>query len=148
MSCVVGAVPTIAGAAPITATYQGDTTHAESQGTASVCAGTTAQCTPNAQPPSTTTTTTTTTAIQTLWPHNPRCAVPKVTGKSLAAAVRLIKRAGCAIGKITRSKARKRQELQTLIVQRTTPAAGRRVSIGTKVAILLTQKRKPASNRE
>ena len=149
MSCVVGAVPTIAGTAPITATYQGDTTHAEGQGTTSLCAGTIAQCTPNAQPPSTTTmTATATTATQTLLPQNAGCVVPKVTGESLAAAEKLIKRAGCAIGKIIRPKARKRQKLQTLIVQRTTPAAGRRVTIGTKLAILLTQKRKPARNRK
>jgi hypothetical protein len=135
MSCVVGAVPTVAGTAPITAGYQGDAAHAKSQGTTNVCVGTTAQCSPSTLPPPTTTT------------PKPRCVVPKVAGKSLAAAERLIRRAGCAIGKITRQKAHKRQKLQKLTVGRTKPTAGTRVPQGTKVAIVLVRTHKPPSNR-
>jgi beta-lactam-binding protein with PASTA domain len=73
--------------------------------------------------------------------------VPKVAGKSLAAAEKPIKRAGCAIGKITRPKPRRGHKLGTLIVKRTNPAAGKSVARGTKVAILLVQKPKQAHKR-
>jgi hypothetical protein len=137
MSCVVGAVPTVAGTAPITASYQGDAAHAKSQGTTNVCVGTTAQCSPSTLLPPPTTTT-----------PKPRCVVPKVAGKSLAAAEKLIRRARCAIGKITRPKAHKRQKLQKLTVSRTKPTAGTRVPPGTKVAIVLVHTHKPPSNRK
>jgi len=109
-----------------------------------VCVGTTAQCSPSSQTPPPTTTTTTTNPTST----QANCVVPKVAGKSLAAAEKLIKRAGCAIGKITRPRARRGQKLRTLIVRRTNPAAGRSVAKGTKVAILLVQKPKPANKRK
>jgi beta-lactam-binding protein with PASTA domain len=74
--------------------------------------------------------------------------VPKVAGKSLAAAEKLIRRARCAIGKITRPKAHNRQKPQKLTVSRTKPAAGTRVPPGTKVAIVLVHTHKPPSKRK
>jgi virginiamycin B lyase len=134
MSCVVGAVPTVAGTAPIKATYLGDAAHAQSHGAANVCVGTTAQCGPSSQPPPAATTA--------------KCVVPKVARKSLTAAEKLIKRAGCAIGRITRPRARRGKKLRTLIVRHTNPAAGKSVAKGTRIAILLVQKPKPASKRK
>ena len=123
MSCVVGAVPTVAGTAQITATYQGDGAHAQSQGSANVCAGTSTQCGPSSG-------------------GTGKCVVPKVHGKSLATAERLIRRAGCAIGKIKKPKPLPGQRLGMLVVRRTTPGAGATVAKGTKLAIRLVQKPK------
>jgi hypothetical protein len=139
MSCVVGAVPTVAGTAAITATYQGDMAHADSQGTNNVCVGTTAQCSRSAKTPPASTNTQT--------PLQARCLVPKVGRDSLATAEKLIKRAGCAIGKITTPKPRRGHKLRMLIVKRTNPAAGKSIARGTKVAILLVEKPRRAQKR-
>ena len=62
---------------------------------------------------------------------------------SLRTAERLIKKAGCAVGRVTKPKAHKGHKLRPLIVERTKPRAGKTVAKGTKIAILLKQKPPP-----
>jgi hypothetical protein len=141
-SCTVGVAAVSAGTAQINAAYAGDALHQASSGSASICIGTTAQC---GVPAAATATTTITTLLPTA--SAPTCKVPKVAGKSLRTAVRLIKRASCAIGKVTKPKARKGQKLRPLIAKSTSPRPGKTVARGTKVLILLVQKPKPKPKR-
>jgi hypothetical protein len=66
----------------------------------------------------------------------PRCVVPRVTGKTVAAARKAIKARRCRVGSIqsrnSRLAARGRVIAQT-------PRAGRRVAIGTRVSIVVSK---------
>jgi hypothetical protein len=142
-SCVVGAVPQAAGTAPIGAAYGGDAVHGKSSGSTSVCVGTVAECGGTSGPPggggggggtlpgggggSTPTPT-------------PLCVVPKLRGKSLAAARRLLVRAGCAVGKVKRPRRPRHGRLRPLVVSAQSAKAGASVARGTKVRLTLKQK--------
>lgn len=63
-----------------------------------------------------------------------RCKVPMLTGKTLASAKRLIKKAGCAVGKVTRPKG---VTAATGKVRSQRPKAGKSVPEGEKIAVKL-----------
>jgi hypothetical protein len=125
-SCVVGAIPQAAGTAPITADYQGDAVHAKSTGATSVCVGTPSACGAGSTTPPP--------------PPAKTCKVPKLKGRSLARAKKLIRKAGCATGKVRRPKKPAGRRLRPLIVAAQKPGAGRSVALGTKVALRLKER--------
>jgi len=65
-----------------------------------------------------------------------RCTVPKLTNHTFAAATRLLKAAGCALGRVHRPSHRAAHP----VVRHQSPAAGVRVLAGTKVALTLGPK--------
>jgi uncharacterized delta-60 repeat protein len=67
------------------------------------------------------------------------CKVPNVRGRKLAAARKTIKKARCAIGKITRKPSKQAQRGRVLSQR---PKAGTRVPNGTKVNLLVGQGRR------
>ena len=74
------------------------------------------------------------------------CRVPKLTGKTLGQATSALRGAGCALGKVTKPKARKGRELPSLVVKSSTPAAGAKPASG-KVDLTLGPKPKPRKHR-
>ena len=64
------------------------------------------------------------------------CKVPKVKGKSLARAKALLKKAGCATGKVTKKKAKGKKKGTVLS---SSPAPGRTQKAGTKVALTIVK---------
>ena len=124
-SCVVGAIPQAAGTAPITAEYQGDPVHAKSSGTTSVCVGAPNDCGQGSNTPP---------------PPAKTCTVPKVRGKSLARAKKLIRKAGCAVGKVRRPKKPSSRRLRPLVVAAQKPGGGRAVPLGKKVTLRLKER--------
>ena len=62
-----------------------------------------------------------------------RCVVPKLKGRTLAAAKRALKRAGCRVGKV--SKRRSRKHAGTVLAQ--SKRAGRRLPRGTRVKLVV-----------
>jgi PASTA domain len=66
-------------------------------------------------------------------PGPPQCIVPRLRGLPLAFAKRLLKAAHCAVGKVTRKKARKRSQVGKVLSQKT--RAGSALPQGTKVAV-------------
>ncbi|HKH31540.1 MAG TPA: S8 family serine peptidase [Gaiellaceae bacterium] len=67
-----------------------------------------------------------------------RCKVPRVKGKTVAAAKTALKRAGCKLGPVKR--VRSRVPKGRIVAQR--PAAGRRVGKGTPVAVTVSRGRR------
>ncbi len=65
-----------------------------------------------------------------------KCKVPKVTGKKLAAAKTAIKKAKCAVGRISKAFSR-RVKKGRVISQK--PAAGKTVAFGTKVNLVVSK---------
>jgi hypothetical protein len=65
-----------------------------------------------------------------------RCVVPRLKGRTLAAAKRALAHAGCRLGKV--SKRRSRHRRGTVLDQ--SKAAGRKVSRGTRVAVTLARR--------
>jgi hypothetical protein len=61
------------------------------------------------------------------------CVVPRVAGKTLAAAKAALRRAGCTVGKVTRTRSPRRAG--KVLTQRTKP--GTRAKGGTKVALVV-----------
>lgn len=55
---------------------------------------------------------------------SPACVVPKLAGKTLKAARRKLKAAGCEVGEVRRPRGRKGRKLGPLIVKSSSPAAG------------------------
>jgi beta-lactam-binding protein with PASTA domain len=72
------------------------------------------------------------------------CKVPDVKGKSLAAARRTIRARHCAVGRIRSPHKPKRgpgrHKKWVLVVKRESPAAGKTLRAGSKVALTLTWK--------
>jgi subtilisin family serine protease len=66
-----------------------------------------------------------------------RCVVPRLRGKTLRAATTAIKRAGCRLGRVKRAKSRVKKGR----VAAQSPAAGRRVARGSKVAVTISRGR-------
>jgi uncharacterized repeat protein (TIGR02543 family) len=64
-----------------------------------------------------------------------KCVVPKVKGKTLAAAKRALARAKCATGKVTRAYSVKLKK-GLVISQR--PSAGRSLARGAKIALVVS----------
>ena len=81
--------------------------------------------------PATTTTTTT--------PAGTRCVVPKVVGKTLANAKKLLTKAHCKTGKVTRVHSAK---VKTGVVVSAKPKPGRSLAAGTAVALSVSRGKK------
>jgi hypothetical protein len=65
----------------------------------------------------------------------PRCVVPRLKGRTLALAKRLLKRAGCRLGKVSKRKSRK--HAGTVLRQAKKP--GRKLPRGTRVALAVAR---------
>jgi hypothetical protein len=64
--------------------------------------------------------------------------VPKLKGNSLGKAERALKKAHCAVGKVTKPKAKKGHKKRAkLVVGSAKPGKGKRLAAGTKVALRL-----------
>lgn len=70
-------------------------------------------------------------------PPSVRCIVPKLAGKKLARAKAALRDANCAVGVVTRPRARKGKRLGQLVVKSTTPSAGTVLADGGKVSLTL-----------
>jgi beta-lactam-binding protein with PASTA domain len=64
-----------------------------------------------------------------------RCVVPKLAGKTLAAATALLKKANCKTGKVTRVKSKK---VKRGAVVSSKPKAGTSAAAGTPVALVVS----------
>jgi hypothetical protein len=76
------------------------------------------------------------------------CVVPKLAGKSLAQARTALTKARCRLGKVTKPKLRRGQRMPALVVKSSTPRAGIRRAVGTKVALTLKPKPKPKPKKK
>jgi secreted trypsin-like serine protease len=72
-------------------------------------------------------------------PRIVRCAVPRLRGKTLAAARRALARGNCRLGKVTRAYST-RVRFGRVVLQR--PAAGRRLARGTRVSVVVSRGRR------
>jgi hypothetical protein len=77
-------------------------------------------------------------------PANPVCIVPKLAGKTLARAKVALKAADCAVGEVTKPKARKGRKLGPLVVKSSKPSAGKVLKVGSKVDLRLGPKPRKA----
>lgn len=68
------------------------------------------------------------------------CVVPDVVGKKLKAAKRMIKAAGCKVGKVRKPKRLKGKGRRVLVVKSSNPAAGAALEVGSKVNLRLGPK--------
>jgi plastocyanin len=67
-----------------------------------------------------------------------RCIVPKVVGRTLVVAQRLIRRRGCRVGRVRRARSSRARGR----VLRQSPRAGRRVPRGTRVTLVVSRGRR------
>jgi subtilisin family serine protease len=74
-----------------------------------------------------------------------RCTVPRLAGLSLAGAKAALGRAHCALGRVTKPRARRGRRLPKLVVKSSKPGTGATGAEGMKVA--LTLKAKPVARR-
>jgi hypothetical protein len=140
VSCTIGVVPTLAGTTSVHAAYSGDAVHSASATDFEVCVGTAAQCgapTPPSPSPS----------PKPKPTPKPSCVVPRLKGKSLAAARTLLSKSHCALGKVKRPHVRKGHKLGKLVVGSESPQAGGKLSAGSKVAVVLVKAPKPRRRR-
>jgi hypothetical protein len=70
-------------------------------------------------------------------PPSVRCVVPRLAGKKLARAKAALREAHCAVGVVTKPKARKGKRLGQLVVKSSTPSAGQILAAGGKVSLTL-----------
>jgi hypothetical protein len=77
-------------------------------------------------------------------PPSVRCVVPKLAGKKLARAKAALRNANCAVGVVTKPRARKGKKLGRLVVKSTTPSAGSILADGGKVSLTLGPKPRKA----
>ena len=68
-----------------------------------------------------------------------RCIVPRVVGRTLPTAQRLIRRRGCRVGRVRRVRSTRARRGR---VMRQTPRAGRRVVRGTRIALVVGRGRR------
>jgi virginiamycin B lyase len=140
-SCTVGAEATTTGIQTLTASYQGDATHAASTSSSQFCAGGSAVC--GGGPPSTSTDPSSTT------PSKPAvvCKVPKMKGKTLSQARKLLSAAHCRLGKVTSPRRKKGQRPPALIVRSQSPSSGRILAAAGRVSVRLMAKPKPSRRK-
>jgi hypothetical protein len=72
----------------------------------------------------------------------PPCVVPRLKGKTLSQSKRSLRHAHCALGRVTKPKARRGHRLRTLVVSSQSPRAHSVRRAGTKVALRLREKPK------
>ncbi len=77
-------------------------------------------------------------------PASVRCVVPKLAGKKLARAKAALRDAHCAVGVVTKPRARKGKRLGQLVVKSSTPSAGQILGVGGKVDLVLEPKPRKA----
>ncbi len=77
-------------------------------------------------------------------PPSIRCVVPKLAGKKLARAKAALRDANCAVGVVTKPRARKGKRLGQLVVKSSTPSAGTILADGGKVSLTLGPKPRKA----
>ena len=77
-------------------------------------------------------------------PPSVTCVVPKLAGKKLARAKKALRDAHCAVGVVTKPRARKGKRLGQLVVKSTTPSAGTILADGGKVSLTLGPKPRKA----
>jgi hypothetical protein len=151
-SCTVGVESASSGSQSVTGAYAGDPTHSSSNGTGTFCAGDSSVCGGGTGGGGTGTGGTgggtgggtsggtsgggtgggagggpTTKVV---------CKVPKLKGKTLTQARRLLKRAHCRLGKVTRPHLRKGQKV-ALVIAMQKPKAGKTMPNGAKIAMRL-----------
>ncbi|HEY4779550.1 MAG TPA: PASTA domain-containing protein [Solirubrobacterales bacterium] len=73
-------------------------------------------------------------------PPAPQCIVPKLVGATLARAKSALKTAGCAVGNVTKPKARKGKKLGPLVVKSSEPGAGVTLPVDSRVDLRLGPK--------
>jgi hypothetical protein len=78
----------------------------------------------------------------------PRCVVPKLKGKTLGRAKKLLRRAHCRLGKVHRPKPPKHRKRPALVVTKTSPGARASRPNGTKVGLTLGPKPKPKPKKK
>jgi hypothetical protein len=163
-SCVVGAVPLSTGTVPIDATYGGDAVHSSSAGSTTVCDGTATQCggatggaggggggggSGGARG----------SGVGGISagggggagvgdPVIARCTVPKLKGKTLVQARKLLARARCTLGRVAKPHVSRSHKLGPLVVVSQRPAAGRELAVGAKVALGLVGPKPPRGPRK
>ena len=71
-------------------------------------------------------------------PPPARCRVPRVVGRTLATARRLVRRAGCRVGRVRNARSARRRGS----VLRQSPRAGVRVRRGTRVTLVVSRGRR------
>ena len=72
------------------------------------------------------------------------CTVPEVVGKKLRTAKRKIRAAGCAVGQVSRPRAKKGKKRGPLVVRSSKPRAGRTLPAGGEVDLVLRRQPKKA----
>jgi hypothetical protein len=77
-------------------------------------------------------------------PPAPECIVPTLVGKTLARAKSALKTAGCAVGNVTKPRARKGKKLGPLVVKSSKPGAGANLPADSKVDLRLGPKPRKA----
>jgi hypothetical protein len=77
-------------------------------------------------------------------PPSVRCVVPKLAGRKLAQAKAALRDASCAVGAVTKPRARKGKKLGQLVVKSSTPSAGTTLAVGSKVSLTLGPKPRKA----
>jgi hypothetical protein len=150
-SCVVGAVPLNTGTVPIDAAYSGDAVHSPSASSTTVCDGAT-QCGGGAGGSSGGAGSSSGGASSSSassggggHPVIAHCVVPKLKGRTLGQARKLLARAHCALGKIAKPRVSHSHKLGRLVIGSQRPAAGRELAVGAKVALgLVAAKRRAA----
>ncbi len=68
----------------------------------------------------------------------PRCRVPRVVGRTLGTARRLVRRAGCRVGRVRSARSARRRGR----IVRQSPRAGIRVRRGTRVTLVVSRGRR------
>jgi hypothetical protein len=74
----------------------------------------------------------------------PSCLVPILAGKKLGQAKSALKAAGCAVGVVTKPKAKKGKKLGPLVVKSSKPGAGTNLAVDSKVDLRLGKKPRKA----
>ena len=144
-SCTVGAEATTTGAQAVTASYQGDTTHAASTSSGQFCAGGSAVC--GGAPSSGTGPGTSTGPGSGPTTGTVVCKVPRLTRRTLAQARKLLTAGHCRLGRVLLPRHKKGHRLPPLVVRVQTPAPGRILTAGSKVSVRLMVRPRPPRRR-
>jgi hypothetical protein len=144
LSCTVGAESSTAGPQSIAASYSGDLTHSGSTGSGQFCAGDAAACGSGGTAGGGSSSGTGSSS-SSAGPTQPVCKVPRLGGQTYTQARKLLTKANCRLGKVTRPRLR-RGAKPTLIVVGQSPMGGKTVASGSNVALRLGVK-PPAKRR-
>ena len=136
-SCTVGAEALTTGIQTIAASYQGDTTHAPSASSGRFCAGGTSVCGASSGSGSGSGT-----SVTGPGGEPAVCTVPRLKGKTLTQARKLLTAAHCRLGKVTAPRRKRGQRLPPLVVRSQSSPPGRSLPTGAKVNVRLVAKPK------